>query len=204
MRRSAGRGRHGRSWLSPPGRSLLAERRARAAVGAPATPGSSALGAALAVAAEACDTVAPVTLKWPNDIVAARRPQGGGCPDRDGRRGRPAVGAVVGIGINVDWRRAEMPVELRETATLARRPCHWRPDRSRRAPRSPPRRASRTSCDGIEGGAIAARALPRCDARRSASDVEVLDGRARFAGARQTSTPPERSSSRPMATAATC
>ena len=75
------------------------------------------LATALAVA-DACATVAPVALKWPNDVVAAAdgRKLGGLLIETMAEADR-LRGAVLGIGINVNWLRAEMPAELRDHAT---------------------------------------------------------------------------------------
>lgn len=113
---TAGRGRLGRRWESPAGRNLYMS---VALVPALAAAEAWRIGLATAVAvADACSTVAPVALKWPNDVVAAGdgRKLGGLLVETtvEGRRMR---GAVLGIGINVNWRRAEMPRELAETAT---------------------------------------------------------------------------------------
>ena len=66
---SAGRGRHGRSWVAPPGTALLASvllrprwEPDRVALLSPAT--------ALAVRDACAGYGAPVRLKWPNDVVA--------------------------------------------------------------------------------------------------------------------------------------
>lgn len=112
---TAGRGRRGRSWESPPGRNLYASIALE-----PALVATDAwrLGLATALAvAEACDTVAPVALKWPNDLVAADGRKLGGVLIETTAEGDRLRGAVLGIGINVNWRRSEMPTELREQAT---------------------------------------------------------------------------------------
>jgi BirA family biotin operon repressor/biotin-[acetyl-CoA-carboxylase] ligase len=111
---TAGRGRHGRRWISPPGRGLflsaVLEPRIRAE-----DAGELALGAALAVA-EACGPVAGVLLKWPNDVVdAGGRKVAGILIETVLEDGRVA-GAVIGIGVNVEWPRDELPDELRATA----------------------------------------------------------------------------------------
>jgi BirA family biotin operon repressor/biotin-[acetyl-CoA-carboxylase] ligase len=113
---TAGRGRLGRTWLSPPGGNLY-----MSVALEPALAASDAwrLGVATALSvADACEAVAPVALKWPNDVVAAGdgRKIGGLLVETivEGERLR---GAVLGIGINVNWRRAEMPAELGSTAT---------------------------------------------------------------------------------------
>jgi len=113
---TAGRGRRGRTWQSPPGRNLYLS---VALVPALAAVDAWRLGLATALAvAGACETVARIDLKWPNDVVAAG----------DGRKVAGLLvetmvesdrlrGAVLGIGINVNWRRSEMPADLREGAS---------------------------------------------------------------------------------------
>ena len=112
---TAGRGRHGRRWVSPPGRGLflsaVLEPRVRAE-----NVGELALGAALAVAS-ACEPVAPVSLKWPNDVVAADGRKVAGILIETVLEDDRVAGAVIGIGVNVDWPRDELPDELRATAT---------------------------------------------------------------------------------------
>jgi BirA family biotin operon repressor/biotin-[acetyl-CoA-carboxylase] ligase len=112
---TSGRGRRGRTWQSPPGRNLLMS---VALVPELAAVEAWRLGLATALAvAEACDPVAPVALKWPNDIVGAAdgRKLGGLLIETMAEGDR--LGAVLGIGINVNWRRAEMPAELEVNAT---------------------------------------------------------------------------------------
>ena len=110
-----GRGRRGRTWASPPHRNLLVSVALRPRLGA-RDAWRLGLAAALAVL-DACRSVAPVNLKWPNDLVA-----------RDGRKvagllvetvldGDHVREAVIGIGINVNWAIAEMPVEIADSAT---------------------------------------------------------------------------------------
>lgn len=105
-RQTAGRGRRGCAWLSPPGRSVafsLAFERRVAGGAAPAAV-SLAVGAA---AAEALQRWAPdLRLKWPNDLLRARRKLGGILVEC--RRGAPRDPAgesverlVVGIGLNL-------------------------------------------------------------------------------------------------------
>jgi len=116
---TAGRGRHGRTWSSPPGVNLMVS----VGVRVDTEPGDAwRLGAAAALALlDACRSVlppaSPVTLKWPNDLV-----------DGDGRKvagllaetaivsGRVRE-AVIGSGTNVNWPRAAMPDELADRAT---------------------------------------------------------------------------------------
>ncbi|MGH2445167.1 MAG: biotin--[acetyl-CoA-carboxylase] ligase, partial [Candidatus Limnocylindria bacterium] len=116
---SAGRGRRGRSWLSAPGRNLAVS------VGLTmemAATSAWQLGPSAALAMHAaCATAAEVGLKWPNDLVTldGERKLGGLLVETavDGDR---LAGAVVGMGINVNWTRRELPDELREVTTSLR------------------------------------------------------------------------------------
>jgi BirA family biotin operon repressor/biotin-[acetyl-CoA-carboxylase] ligase len=124
---SSGRGRRGRSWVAPPGSSLLVSVLLRP----PAkVAGVCAMAGGLAMA-EAVDqvvgTVAGLGLKWPNDLVVDDRKLAGvlaeadwpaGVSDSSGwREPGPTerVAVVVGIGINVNWPDS-LPDELAESA----------------------------------------------------------------------------------------
>jgi BirA family transcriptional regulator, biotin operon repressor / biotin---[acetyl-CoA-carboxylase] ligase len=112
---TAGRGRRGRRWISPPGTNLYMSVALRPRL-ASADAWQVGIAAALATAV-ACEEVAPAHLKWPNDIVAADGRKIGGLLVESIAEGEQLRGAVVGIGINVNWRRAGMPDEIRRTAT---------------------------------------------------------------------------------------
>ncbi len=112
----SGRGRRGRAWISPPGVNLLLSVAIR-----PRLPAADAwrLGLATALAvADACETVAPVALKWPNDLVAAADGRKiGGMLIETMVEGDALRGAVLGMGINANWRRADMPPDIAAGAT---------------------------------------------------------------------------------------
>lgn len=110
-----GRGRRGRSWASPPGRNLYLSLALRPRLAAADAWWLSA-AAALAVR-DACSKVAGLAVKWPNDVVAADGSKVAGLLLETSVDGERIVDAVIGIGINVNWLRAEMPAELRTRAT---------------------------------------------------------------------------------------
>lgn len=116
----AGRGRQGRVWHSPPGLNLYVSVVLRPAVAVPRVPQIALVtGLALCRALrQACPGVA-VALKWPNDLwVGSRKLAGILCEmDADGRRLRHVV---VGVGLNVNLDRADLPPELSERATSLR------------------------------------------------------------------------------------
>jgi BirA family transcriptional regulator, biotin operon repressor / biotin---[acetyl-CoA-carboxylase] ligase len=99
---TAGRGRLGRRWESPPGANLLASVLLR--------PGCAVehvhlcTGAVALAGADACREVAGVepSLKWPNDLLVGPAKLAGVLAEGDVDRGT-LVAVVVGIGINVAW-----------------------------------------------------------------------------------------------------
>jgi len=110
---TAGRGTHGRSWLAPAGRGLLASWIFRPA---PAEGALFALLAGVAVV-RALDGLGMSTalLKWPNDVEVGRNKVAGALAHAttDGEGGS----LVLGIGVNVHQRREDFPPDLRERAT---------------------------------------------------------------------------------------
>jgi BirA family biotin operon repressor/biotin-[acetyl-CoA-carboxylase] ligase len=95
---TAGRGRRGRSWSSPPGAGLYLSVILRGG-GLTSLPGLVTLGAGVAAsAAVQSATGLPVRLKWPNDLVigAEWRKLGGILCEAHG-----SDALVVGIGINL-------------------------------------------------------------------------------------------------------
>jgi BirA family transcriptional regulator, biotin operon repressor / biotin---[acetyl-CoA-carboxylase] ligase len=93
---SAGRGRRGRAWQSPPDAQLILSLYVRLEGGMRSAGGLSlAVGVAAAEALHALGAHG-VRLKWPNDLVADGRKLGGILIEASG------AGAVVGVGINLD------------------------------------------------------------------------------------------------------
>jgi BirA family biotin operon repressor/biotin-[acetyl-CoA-carboxylase] ligase len=123
---TAGRGRRGREWFSPPGSGIYVSVILRPSFTPPSfddplepehrvrAPITLAAGVALAEGVRA-STGLPVELKWPNDLVCERRKLAGILAEMatTGSDGWEAV--VLGIGINV--RAAAYPPELAATAT---------------------------------------------------------------------------------------
>ncbi|CAB4947980.1 unannotated protein [freshwater metagenome] len=116
----SGRGRLDRSWVAPPGSSLLVSVLLRDQLDATTV---FLLPAAVGVASvEACAEVAGVTagLKWPNDLVAsagehADRKLSGVLAESLVSDGRIDA-VVVGMGLNVNWPPV-LPSELANSAT---------------------------------------------------------------------------------------
>lgn len=115
---TAGRGRlRGRVWQSPPGRNLYTSVILRPAVPPPSAPGLT-LVAGVAVA-ELLGGYCPVSLKWPNDVLAGGRKVSGILTEMRG--GAATVDfVVVGIGINVNMGPGDFREEIRPLATSLR------------------------------------------------------------------------------------
>jgi BirA family transcriptional regulator, biotin operon repressor / biotin---[acetyl-CoA-carboxylase] ligase len=102
---TAGRGRRGREWLSPPGLNLYLSCLKRFEQGFAALAGLSlAIGVIVLRALEDLG-VAGAGLKWPNDVLAVAEPQQGGklggiLVELSGEYQGPCA-AVIGIGLNL-------------------------------------------------------------------------------------------------------
>lgn len=97
---TAGRGRHGRKWVSPFGASLYMSMSWRFEQGYQAINGLSlAVGVAIADALAHLN-IADVQLKWPNDVYANGKKLAGVLIEVEGQMGS-ACDCVIGIGLNV-------------------------------------------------------------------------------------------------------
>lgn len=122
---TAGRGRLGRQWLSPPGAGLYFSMLLRPSVGTDRWP-LLTLMAAVAVhdtLREACDL--ETDIKWPNDLlVDGRKLCGILAESLETDQGRAVV---IGIGLNLS--ASAFPVELRATAISLEEAAGKTPDR---------------------------------------------------------------------------
>ena len=97
---SAGRGRRGRAWLSPPGLNLYLSCLKRFDAGFGALPGLSlAVGVILLRALESLG-ITEAGLKWPNDVLARGGKLAGILVELSGEYQGPCA-AVIGIGLNL-------------------------------------------------------------------------------------------------------
>lgn len=112
---TAGRGRRGRTWVSPSGVNLAVSVGVRPRIAA-LEASLISLAAALA-ARDACGSVASIGLKWPNDLVSGSGAKIGGLLIETELDGDRIATAVIGVGINVNWMRRDMPPEIAHLAT---------------------------------------------------------------------------------------
>ena len=110
---TGGRGRRGRSWVEAPGTSVLVSVLLRPPPTLPAPQLSLVGGVAAAIAVEEALGLA-AQIKWPNDVMVDRRKVAGVLAEaRDGI-------VVLGIGINVNQTRDQLPAETRVAAASLR------------------------------------------------------------------------------------
>jgi BirA family biotin operon repressor/biotin-[acetyl-CoA-carboxylase] ligase len=111
---TAGRGRLGRSWEAPPGKALLFSILLRPPSERNVPELSLVAGIAVADALERTLGLS-VQLKWPNDVMLRRRKVAGCLAEvRDGV-------VVLGIGLNVNQTREELPEHAGSLLTLTGR-----------------------------------------------------------------------------------
>jgi BirA family biotin operon repressor/biotin-[acetyl-CoA-carboxylase] ligase len=111
-----GRGRRGRTWVSPAGKNLYLSIIVR-----PGMPPKDASiltfmsAVACATAIQRLSTV-PVSIKWPNDLMVAGKKIGGILTEMKADADSIDY-AVIGIGINLNLASSDMPENIRDTAT---------------------------------------------------------------------------------------
>lgn len=118
-RQTAGRGRLGRAWESPPDRGLYASLLLRPDFALEDVGRLTILGSVAAVdAVEAIASLRP-QIKWPNDLMAGGRKLGGLLIETE-LAGRALAFAVIGIGINVRQAETDFSPAVRGLATSLR------------------------------------------------------------------------------------
>jgi BirA family transcriptional regulator, biotin operon repressor / biotin---[acetyl-CoA-carboxylase] ligase len=117
---TAGRGRMGRAWHSPPGVNLYTTIILRPSMPLAEVPRLSLVAGV--AAAEALETVASgiVALKWPNDVWLNGRKAGGIIAEAvtDAKQRLKCV--LLGIGLNLNLAPGDLPDDLRDKATSVR------------------------------------------------------------------------------------
>jgi BirA family biotin operon repressor/biotin-[acetyl-CoA-carboxylase] ligase len=120
---TAGKGRLGRQWTSPPDSGIYASFLLRPPAASMANLSAITLGAGVA-AAEAIETAAgiKVGLKWVNDLVLDGKKLGGILAEMSNHNGKAAL--VIGMGINISYELEEVPVDLQEKMTWLEAASH--------------------------------------------------------------------------------
>ena len=117
---TAGRGRLGRTWATPPRTALAVSVLLRPGPVPPARWGWLPLLAGLAVLDAVNATGVDARLKWPNDVLVGDRKLAGILAERVGGVGADSDGVVIGMGVNVSLTPAELPVETATSLLIER------------------------------------------------------------------------------------
>jgi BirA family biotin operon repressor/biotin-[acetyl-CoA-carboxylase] ligase len=178
---TAGRGRMGRRWHSPPGVNFYGTFILRPELPV-AEAALLALVAGVAVA-ETMELVAPriVALKWPNDIWLGGRKAGGMIAEAVTDSHHRLTCVLLGIGLNLNLAPEHIPPELRDRATSVMaatgRPC----DRVELAGELFSRLDSRYM-ETLSGGFAAVRPVWERYSALTGKQVIVVDGPGRLGG----------------------
>lgn len=116
---SAGKGRLGRQWQSPAGANLYASIILRPSVSPALAPQIPLLAGVAGANALARATGLDARLKWPNDIFVHGKKVAGILSEMEGESNRIRF-IILGVGVNVNWPKEEIPPDLREIATSLR------------------------------------------------------------------------------------
>lgn len=115
-RQSAGKGRLGRSWVSPPGVNLYASVLLRPSILPYHAPQLSFLSAvAVARAVEEVGGLSP-SVKWPNDVLLHGRKLAGLLNEMSAETENIHY-VILGIGVNLNMSAEQFPADLRYPAT---------------------------------------------------------------------------------------
>lgn len=115
---TAGKGRRGRTWVSPPGQNLALSVVLRPEV-APHRAAEVTLVAAVALAETIREAGVDATIKWPNDIQVEGRKVAGILTELSADTEQVQF-VVLGIGVNLNSELTDFPPEVAETATSLR------------------------------------------------------------------------------------
>lgn len=119
---TTGRGRHGRSWYSPHGSSLLVSLIFRHRL-LPDQIGIPSLMGAVSIATAIRQQIGlPTMIRWPNDVLIHGRKVSGVLTELDYDRNQQPF-FVLGFGVNVNIASAAFPLSLRAAATSIQVEC---------------------------------------------------------------------------------
>jgi BirA family biotin operon repressor/biotin-[acetyl-CoA-carboxylase] ligase len=116
LRQTRGRGRAGRSWISPDGKNLALSLLVRPRVRPQEAPLLGFIAAVAVAEALELSGVERAQLKWPNDVLVKRKKIAGILSEAS-IKGSTIEFAVIGIGLNVNADLTDFPSELQDSLT---------------------------------------------------------------------------------------
>ncbi len=125
---SQGRGRRGRTWISPPEQNIYLSVILRPDLEAQRAPELTFVaGVAIAESLRTAFNI-PIDLKWPNDLMVSGKKLAGILTELTARKDRIDF-VVLGLGLNVNMEAEDFPEEIADTATSLRIELGQRLDR---------------------------------------------------------------------------
>lgn len=118
-RQTSGRGRHGRSWVSPPGLNLYMSVILRPEMRPALAPELTLVAAVAACEAVRAAGVPKAMIKWPNDLEVGGRKLAGMLNEMHAT-GDDLHFVIIGMGIDVNMDSGDFPAEIRDIATSVR------------------------------------------------------------------------------------
>jgi len=112
----SGRGRFGHAWHAPRGTSILMSAVLTPEITPEQIPAVTAIGALAVMDMTRAEFGLDAMVRWPNDVVINHLKLAG-VMARAERFGRPGQRFILGIGVNVNLERRQLPAEFAETAT---------------------------------------------------------------------------------------
>jgi BirA family biotin operon repressor/biotin-[acetyl-CoA-carboxylase] ligase len=112
---TAGRGRLGRTWWSPPGVGIWMSVLLKSGSPGGAVPTMTLAGALAVADAVRAETGLDAMIRWPNDVLVAGRKVAGVIVEA--RAGRSHTDLVLGMGVDVNAAPEDLPPELAGRAT---------------------------------------------------------------------------------------
>jgi BirA family transcriptional regulator, biotin operon repressor / biotin---[acetyl-CoA-carboxylase] ligase len=112
----SGKGRLGRKWISPAGRNIYMSIMIKPNIPPKDAAFLTLLSAAACIIALIKTTGEKISIKWPNDLMVSDKKIGGILTEVRSGSGRIKT-AIIGIGINVNITKKELPPEIRAIAT---------------------------------------------------------------------------------------
>lgn len=109
LTQTAGRGRQGRPWSSPPGAGLYASLILRPSIPIEQYPMLSLLIGVATVSTLQTFTSLPVGLKWPNDVLVREHKIGGILCEASIASSPAASYVIAGLGLNVNTTQEDLP-----------------------------------------------------------------------------------------------
>jgi BirA family biotin operon repressor/biotin-[acetyl-CoA-carboxylase] ligase len=116
LKQTGGRGRLGRTWISPAGKNLAISLLLRPRIPSNEIPLLGLMAAVAVAETVEAQGIPRAELKWPNDVLVYKRKLAGILPEA-GMVGASVSYVIMGVGLNVNSEISDFPPDLQESVT---------------------------------------------------------------------------------------